>query len=814
MLDRVLLCAGCVVAASLCSLGAAADERPAVDANVASPEVQAGDRQTVAPTAIDVSVAYPESASGDGVVVMELVVTAEGTVESARALSGTPVFRRAAEQAALGWSFVPASRAGVAMAAKLHMRVEFREPAPLDSDAPGPPATPSTTDLSTRRAQESSSPEVNAEGAHGSQADAAERELANSLAEDASPAAEVVVLGRRGQAEQRMTRAEVKQLPGAFGDPFRAIEVLPGVTPIVSGLPYFYVRGAPPGNVGYYFDGIPVPALYHLALGPGVLHPRFVDGIELHAGAYPVRHGRFTGGVVSGQMAAPSYEWRGEGNVRLLDSGGMLEAPFDGRRGSVMLGGRYSYTGALLSALDSNQSIDYWDYQSRVRYDLDGNDSLELVAFGSSDTFAERPNPGAELSPIFDSHFHRVELRWDHGLHRGNLRQALTLGLDHSVLDDGTVRFESRLAGARSELSKWIASRVQLQAGFSAAFERLAQHLDKSASQIGEVDREFIVDENGVEMEVLPPEYTPTEGSLRFDPQRDDVSLGMYLELAFDVSRQIVVTPGVRADLFMFGDQVAVGVDPRIAMTYAASESLTLDHDLGLVHQPPSFTIPIPGAKPALQGGLQRALKHSAGATLRLPLGVTASAELFHNLFFDMTDILGVEQLAQESGTDADAIRAKGRSYGFELSLRRNLARRLGGLVSYTLSRSERGERTLTGPSATDRTHVLNMAASYDLGRHWRLGSRFTFYSGVPVRLPSEQISSSPPRVPGFWRLDWRLEKRWPHVGRTGHWALVFEVLNTTLNRETVARDCTETPCTDERTDPITLPSVGVEAVY
>src|SRR5437868_12442347 len=49
-----------------------------------------------------------------------------------------------------------------------------------------------------------------------------------------------------------------RQLPGALGDPFRAIEISTGVTPIVSGLPYFYVRGAPPGNVGYYFDGVRV----------------------------------------------------------------------------------------------------------------------------------------------------------------------------------------------------------------------------------------------------------------------------------------------------------------------------------------------------------------------------------------------------------------------------------------------------------------------------------------------------------------------------------------------------------------------------
>ena len=41
----------------------------------------------------------------------------------------------------------------------------------------------------------------------------------------------------------RLSLAETRDLPGAFGDPFRAVEVLPGLVPVASGLPYFYVRG-------------------------------------------------------------------------------------------------------------------------------------------------------------------------------------------------------------------------------------------------------------------------------------------------------------------------------------------------------------------------------------------------------------------------------------------------------------------------------------------------------------------------------------------------------------------------------------------
>src|SRR5207302_442105 len=76
-----------------------------------------------------------------------------------------------------------------------------------------------------------------------------------------------------GTSSTRLGATEVRQLPGVFGDPFRSIEVLPGVVPAASGVPFYFIRGSPPGNTGYFVDGIPVPALFHLAVGPSIIHP-------------------------------------------------------------------------------------------------------------------------------------------------------------------------------------------------------------------------------------------------------------------------------------------------------------------------------------------------------------------------------------------------------------------------------------------------------------------------------------------------------------------------------------------------------------
>jgi len=41
---------------------------------------------------------------------------------------------------------------------------------------------------------------------------------------------------------RRLQLSETRDLPGAFGDPFRAVDALPGIVPVASGLSYFYFQ--------------------------------------------------------------------------------------------------------------------------------------------------------------------------------------------------------------------------------------------------------------------------------------------------------------------------------------------------------------------------------------------------------------------------------------------------------------------------------------------------------------------------------------------------------------------------------------------
>ena len=275
----------------------------------------------------------------------------------------------------------------------------------------------------------------------------------------------MVVTGARTGTSANLSRAEVRQLPGAFGDPFRAIEIMPGVTPIASGLPYFFVRGSPPGNVGYFFDDIAVPGLFHVAAGPASIHPAFVNDVRLYSGAYPARYGRFAGGIVTGTARAPEHRFHGEANIRLVDAGAFLEAPFDAARGSVMLAGRYSYTGAVVSLVAPTVEVGYWDYQGRIQYELSERDTFSVFGFGANDFLSAEDDEG-EVQNIYDVTFHRLDLRYDRVLANSAIRLATTLGLDRTGAgDDGNLDLSAERVGNRVVYSNRVGPGAQLRLG-------------------------------------------------------------------------------------------------------------------------------------------------------------------------------------------------------------------------------------------------------------------------------------------------------------------------------------------------------------
>jgi hypothetical protein len=365
-----------------------------------------------------------------------------------------------------------------------------------------------------------------------------------------------------------------------------------------------------------------------------------------------------------------------------------------------------------------------------------------------------------------------------------------------------------------------------------------------------------------------PPEGAPINGSA-IVASRDAVVLGAHADVAWRISRAVEITPGLRAEVYAstlhaaanvpvpagaVGGSASPAIDPRIAARVKMLRWLTAVSTFGVSHQLPGLIAQYPQATPFLQPGvltgLQSSVQASQGVEIALPANFSLTATGFLHDYGGIPDVTACAfSVIAQNRCVTPAV--NGRAYGLELLFRRAFTERFSAWLSYTLSHSTRQAHSpVLGGASTpftqdivseyDRTHVLSAAASYDVGRGWRLGGRFFAYSGRPYTAFVGNVPAIPfdsERLPGFFRLDARVEKMW-QLGAGTRLSFIVEGANITLNKETVSATCggpttassVTVPanramtalagpvgtngCTFDTLGPITIPSIGVEGSF
>ena len=594
---------------------------------------------------------------------------------------------------------------------------------------------------------------------------------------------------------------EIYSIPGSGGDPVRVVNRLPGVSTLAGFLPYVIVRGAAPGNTGYFLDGTRVPILFHVAIGPSVIHPLLIDSVDFYPSGAPVRLGRYTSGMIEAKTR-PGKRDRVHGavEIRLTDAGLLLEVPISrplvdkdckpprrkcekgDARGALTLAGRYSYTALILNALQSAARIQYWDYYGRFEHDVGKRSTYTASALGSFDNLGTTETETGDEQTILRFSFHRFENRIKQYMRRGGLgNYVLTFGFDQTGISE--IRTNEYQLNPR--VNYVIPTRLPtVTVGFGLDQQLQFFRLNNTNPMGGNFSAEDL--------------------ALLFSERFVSATGGF-----FDVRVQkgiVEFRPGIRADLYaQVGSSPyiptartvthAFGVDPRVVIREKVARRWTLEQTAGLFHQPPSFPIPVPGVESfGFERGLQRNLQGSFGYEFevledRLMLHQDAYVGYLSNL----QDYELGEELEDNPVTELEDVisQVTGWAYGLETMLKLTPGRRMYGWIAYTLSRATRNFAVGgTAPSNWDQRHILNLVLGYQISHKWRFGAGVHYHSGRPWTAPQEGQSTlqalgtnrNNARLPPFFQLDLRAERIW----RWPKWQLsaMLDIANATYSRE------------------------------
>jgi len=600
---------------------------------------------------------------------------------------------------------------------------------------------------------------------------------------------------RRDPGRTTVTAEEGRSSAGSRDDAVRVVENLPGVARggFFGGPPILW--GAAAGDSRILIDGMEVPALYHGGGLRGVLPSSLVQSVELVPGSYGADYGRALGGLVRvATKDLPAEGLHGSLGADFMDAAAFGSAAV-GKGVRVALAGRASYFDKVVDAVAPGRSADalpiprYHDVQLKVAIPLREDEELTALALGSADALDRTQlsgDPAKVRTESTTSSFYRYQLRYARTFADGSVSSvAPYVGQDSSrtvASFGGAPQVRDNLSwryGLRASHRMPVAKDLVLVAGLDALVTRSSLFRQGSlALPPREGDRYVFGQLPGADV-----------GAEHWATSIVNVAPNLFAEWRLG---RFLIVPGVRADAFLVetdrktprvgatptigGTRLLPAVDPRLSVSFNATDDVSLSIAGGLYHQAPSpEDLSAVFGTPALV--LSRASHVSAATAVRFPAGFDVQLTGFFEQFGELVVRSRLPNPLLSRALTQDG---EGRSYGGQVLARRQLGEGFHGWVAYTLSRSERryrGDATARLFDA-DQTHVLTATVAYDW-RGWGFAARFRVASGAPrtpvvdsyydatnARFQPVFGVQNGVRLPAFAALDVRVQKGFD-FGRT-----------------------------------------------
>ncbi|MDP2342995.1 MAG: TonB-dependent receptor [Deltaproteobacteria bacterium] len=647
----------------------------------------------------------------------------------------------------------------------------------------------------------------------------------------------------------RIDGREVSELPGTYGDPAKAIENFPGMGRVLLSQGSLFVRGAAPNESAVFVDDYEIPDLYHFTGSTSVINAPFVESVELVPGAFSARYGRSTGGVITIKTKKlPTDDVHGLAKLDVIDSGAYVGVPL-GPKIAFGASARRSYLDAIrgiqIAAAGTGDDVvlvpTYWDYQLKLDWDTAPGHELVVFAFGSGDRESYVADGAGDVDTYQranDSDFHRLSLRYSHGVGSGVTHaMTMTLGYDRALLDEQNgLRFKDRQSADVQLRDEWTWRTTSL----GARPTKIIAGIDTTARSDGWVFGGFLAD-TGVR-ELPTPDVDGGVRDRRATMSAARATGAAYLEATLEPIDGVTLVPGLRLDGMVLdgadGPESHASLEPRVAGTWQVTDGpwgSLLRAGAGASSRPPDSDEVAAAKNAGLSLRPQRALSIQGGVEQSLGEGLVLSTTIYQVWRDGLTTKARDFPVPDRTGTTAVIGGGSGESIGTEVLLRFTLPQQAFAWLTYSLAKHTRFDDDVAGdtltvsyprPSPADTTHLLGVVGQVQLPWNLRAGARYRIATGMPDdavadgifnadsgRYEPRFVPKGTARFPFFQALDLRVD-----------WTTVFDWFELTAYADIVnvlnlrAQESTDYNFDFSKSEPHlglpTIPAVGVKATF
>jgi hypothetical protein len=569
---------------------------------------------------------------------------------------------------------------------------------------------------------------------------------------------------------------EIRRSPGSANDVSRILMALPSVSAVADNANDLAVRGGSPMENAFFVDGIPVPNINHFPVqgssgGPiGILNVDFIENVDFLTSGFSAAHGDRTSSVVDIKFRNGNPDRTvGKAFLNFAGFGGMAEGPVSG--GSWLVSASKSYLDLLVGAIGTGVAPQYGDIQGKLVTDIAPGHRLTLLnIFGASKIDFSRStaiDQGQRYYGVNNNLQNTLGATW-RAVWSPSFTSLTSVSFSGTRFEGDFFKVSTSAAALSSDNTEQtfvlrnistltLGKQANVEFGIDARQER------------GRFDYTIVGDTN--RLGTLDPTYIIARSI-------ESPKGSAFTTLMFNPLTNLRLSFGVRASYYDRNNRLHF--EPRLGLTFNATENLTLKANAGMFHQDVPLIVLSSGSFNALDQ--IKAVHLGAGVEYLPTADIRVTLDLYDKEYrslpleaSDPTLSVVDQAVFNQRFSTYTSLSSTGRAWtrGIEVMVQKKMARDLYGLVSASVFRSRYEDaHGMWHDRIYDNKYIFSIIGGYKPEGSWEFGIRWSYAGGAPYT-PFDQAASGLARVgiidqariladrfPDYHSLNLRVDKK------------------------------------------------------